>query len=185
MVTSINDISARFLVAAPGLEDPNFRRTVVLICEHSREGAFGLIVNRVLMNSFRPLLKALEIEKTLVDLPIYYGGPVKPDQGYVIYSPYDERYGAIKVTDGLAVTASKEILCDIAAGKGPDRFLFTLGFSGWAPSQLEEELMTDSWLVAPLDHDLIFDLPVGERWKYAAHSIGIDPERFIARSASA
>jgi putative transcriptional regulator len=185
MVTSISDISGRFLVAAPGLEDPNFKRTVVLICEHSRDGAFGLIVNKVLMNSFKPLLKALEIERTIVDLPILYGGPVKPDQGYVIYSPRDERYDVIRVTDGLAVTASKEMLYEIAEGKGPEKYLFTLGFSGWAPGQLEEELMTDSWLVAPLDYDLIFGLAVGERWKCAAHSIGIDPDRFVGRSASA
>jgi putative transcriptional regulator len=185
MMTSITDMSAKFLIAAPGLEDPNFRQTVVLVCEHSQQGAFGLIVNRVLMNSFRPLMKAFEIEKTVIDLPIFYGGPVRPDQGYVIYSPYDEKYGAIRVTDTLAVTASKEILYDLAKGKGPKEFLLTLGFSGWSPEQLEEEVMMDTWLVSPLDREVIFSLPVADRWKYAAHSIGVDLERFIGRSGRA
>jgi putative transcriptional regulator len=185
MMTSITDMSAKLLIAAPGLQDPNFRQTVVLVCEHSQQGAFGLIVNRVLMNSFKPLMNALEIEKTVIDLPIFYGGPVRPDQGYVIYSPYDEKYGAVRVTDNLAVTASKDILCDIAAGKGPEEFLLTLGFAGWSPKQLEEEVMMDAWLVSPLDRDVIFGLPVADRWKYAAHSIGVDLDRFICRGGRA
>jgi putative transcriptional regulator len=185
MMTSITNMSAKFLIAAPGLEDPNFRQTVVLVCEHSQQGAFGLIINRVLMNSFRPLMKAFEIEKSVIDLPIFYGGPVRPDQGYVIYSPYDEKYSAVRVTDTLAVTASKEILYDLAEGKGPKDFLLTLGFAGWSPEQLEEEVMMDTWLVSPCDRDIIFSLPVADRWKYAAHSIGVDFERFICRSGSA
>ena len=83
----IEKISGKFLIAVPGLEDPNFKHTVILVCEHSREGAFGIVVNRVLMNSFRPLLKAFEIERSVIDMPVYYGGPVKPEQGYVLYSP--------------------------------------------------------------------------------------------------
>jgi putative transcriptional regulator len=185
MMTNITNMSAKLLIAAPGLEDPNFRQTVVLVCEHSKQGAFGLIVNRVLMNSFKPLMKAFEIEETVIDLPIFYGGPVRPDQGYVIYSPYDEKYGAIRVTDALAVTASKEILYDIAEGKGPDQFLLTLGFSGWSPAQLEEEVMMDAWLVSPLDRAVIFTLPVGDRWRHAANSIGVDFERFICKSGRA
>jgi putative transcriptional regulator len=185
MMTNISDMSAKLLIAAPGLEDPNFKQTVVLVCEHSKQGAFGLIVNRVLMNSFKPLMKAFEIEKSVIDLPIFYGGPVRPDQGYVIYSPYDEKYGAIKVADTLAVTASKEVLYDIARGKGPAHFLFTLGFAGWSPAQLEEEVMMDAWLVSPLDRAVIFSLPVANRWRHAASSIGVDFERFICKSGRA
>jgi putative transcriptional regulator len=181
----IENISGKFLIAVPGLEDPNFKHTVVLVCEHSKEGAFGIVVNRVLMNSFRPLLKAFEIERSVIDMPIYYGGPVKPEQGYVLYSPYNEKYGAMKVSETLGVTASKEILFDIAAGKGPSRFLLTLGFSGWTANQLEEELMVDSWLVAPLDYDILFKAPITERWRLAAGSIGVDLERYSHRSGYA
>jgi putative transcriptional regulator len=182
---NISDMSAKFLIAAPGLEDPNFKQAVVLVCEHTQQGAFGLIINRVLMNSFKPLMKAFEIEKSVVDLPIFYGGPVRPDQGYVVYSPYDEKYGSIRVMDALAVTASKEILYDIAEGKGPERFLLTLGFSGWSANQLEEEIMMDAWLVSPLDRDVLFNMPAADRWKHAAHSIGVDFDRFICRSGRA
>ena len=181
----MEDISGKFLIAVPGLEDENFKHTVVLICEHSKEGAFGIVVNRVLMNSIKPLLKAFEIKRTLVDMPIYYGGPVKPEQGYVLYSPYEKKYGALRIAEELAVTTSKEILFDIAEGKGPQRYILTLGFSGWAANQLEEELMMDSWLVAPLDDRILFSVPVSERWKHAAQSIGVDMERYCNRSGCA
>ncbi len=185
MMMNITDMSAKFLIAAPGLEDPNFKQAVVLVCEHTQQGAFGLIINKVLMNSFKPLMKAFEIEKSVVDLPIFYGGPVRPDQGYVLYSPYDERHDSIRVTDTLAVTASKEILYDIAGGHGPEWFLFTLGFAGWSANQLEEEIMRDAWLVSPLDRDVLFNMPAADRWKHAARSIGVDFDRFICRSGRA
>ncbi len=140
----INNMSGKFLIAAPGLNDPNFNRSVVLICEHTKDGAFGLIVNRILMNSFTPLLNAFDIKSSLIDLPVYYGGPVKPEQGYVLYSPVYKKYLSIRVSETLAVTASKDILYDIAKGEGPEKFIFTLGFSGWAPNQLEEEMLMDS-----------------------------------------
>ena len=185
MFTSINDIRAKFLIAVPGLEDQNFRQTVVLICEHTKEGAFGLIVNRILMNSFRPFLKMFDITRTVVDFPIFFGGPVRPEQGYVLYTPYDRKYGSIRISDNLAVTPSKEVLHDIARGAGPKRFIFTLGFSGWTANQLEDELMLDSWLVAPLDYDILFKVPVGDRWRSAADSIGVNFERLINRSGCA
>jgi putative transcriptional regulator len=181
----IRNVSGSFLIAAPGMEDSNFSRTVVLICDHTKEGAFGLIVNKVLMNSFKPLLGAFAIEKTCVDLPIYYGGPVKPEQGYVIYSPYRDTYGQIRVTKTLAVTASREILQDIAAGKGPARYMLALGFAGWASNQLEQELMTDSWIIAPLKEDIIFDVSPADRWKVTAGTIGVDFGRFFCSSGSA
>jgi putative transcriptional regulator len=185
MNTNIDDISGKFLIAAPGLEDLNFNQTVVLICEHTKQGAFGLIVNRILMNSFIPLLNAFDIKNSLIDLPVHYGGPVKPEQGYVLYSPIDKRYISIEVSENSAVTASKKILYDIAEGKGPENYLFTLGFSGWDANQLEEELMMDGWLVAPFDYNLIFNIPVSERWRSAVDSIGIDVNRYINRSGMA
>ncbi|MEW6108956.1 MAG: YqgE/AlgH family protein [Nitrospirota bacterium] len=185
MNINIDNMSGRLLIAAPGLEDPNFSHTVVLICEHTKEGAFGLILNRILMNSFKPLLNAFDMKSSLIDMPVYYGGPVKPEQGYVLYSPIQERYISIKVSERLAVTASKEILFDIAEGKGPEKFMFALGFSGWAANQLEEELIEDSWIVSPLDYNIIFKVPAGERWKYAAALSGIELDRFINKSGNA
>ena len=181
----ISNLAGRLLIATPGLEDPNFRHSVVLICEHSADGAFGIILNRVLMNSFKPLLRAFDLKDSSVDLPVYFGGPVRPEQGYVIYTPFDKKYKTTRIARNLALTASKEILHDIAKGTGPAKYLFALGFSGWAANQLEDEMMTDSWLVAPVSTDLIFDVPVGERWRRAATTIGIDLDRVVNRSAKA
>jgi len=182
----IRNLTCMFLIAIPSLKDPNFERTVILICDHTKDGAFGLVVNRILLNSFVPLLGGLDIKECAIDLPVFYGGPVKPEQGYILYSPSQcesiptgSYYPSIKINDNLALTTAKEILIDIAAGKGPKQFLFTLGFAGWAPGQLEYELMTDSWLIAPVNNKIIFDMPVNNRWKAAADSIGVDLTRLV------
>ena len=181
----IGDISGNFLVAVPGLDDPNFDHTVVLICEHTRQGAFGLVINKVLMNSISPLLQSLGIEKKKLNLPVHYGGPVNPDQGYVIYSPYDEKYQSIVISGNFAVTVSKNILYDIASGKGPEKFIFALGSAGWGTNQLEEELMMGSWIVSPANFHIIFNVPVSERWKSAARLTGVDLDRYCDLGGSA
>jgi putative transcriptional regulator len=182
----IRNLTGMFLIAVPGLKDPNFERAVVLICDHTKDGAFGLVVNRILLNSFIPLLTGLDIKEYVRDLPVFHGGPVKPDQGYILFSPsrHDpittgNYYPSIKINDNLVLTTSKEILVDIARGKGPRQFLFTLGFAGWSPGQLEHELMTDDWLIAPVNNKIIFEVPVTKRWKAAAESIGVDFTRLV------
>lgn len=177
----IKNLTGMFLIAVPSLKDPNFERTVVLICDHTKDGAFGLVVNRILLSSFVPLLGGLDIKECVIDLPVFYGGPVKPEQGYILYSPPGNYYPSIKINDNLVLTTEREILIDIAAGKGPKQFLFTLGFAGWAPGQLEYELMIDSWLIAPINNKIIFDIPINERWKAAADSIGVDLARLVHR----
>lgn len=173
-----------FLIAVPSLRDPNFARTVVLICDHSNEGAFGLVINRLLLSSFIPLSSSFDIRELTIDMPVYYGGPVKPEQGYVLYSSRRDYYPSIKIHDNLILTTAKEVLMDIAVGKGPEKFLFILGFAGWAPGQLERELMEDSWLIAPSDNRIIFDTPLNERWTAAAHLIGVDLNRVVCRQGS-
>lgn len=182
----IRNLSGMFLIAAPSLRDPNFEHTVVLICDHNQDGAFGLVVNRLLLHSFAPLKAGLEITESTADLPVFYGGPVKPEQGYILYLSHADLYSpSLKISDDLSLTTSRDILVDIAMGKGPQKFLFTLGFSGWAPGQLEAEMMTDSWLIAPSHNGIIFDMPVSERWKAAAHLIGVDLTRVSSRQGSA
>jgi len=177
----IKNLTGTFLIAVPSLKDPNFERTVVLICDHSKDGAFGLVINSILLNSFIPILNWLDIKESLTDLPAFYGGPVHPEQGHILYTPEGTNYAAIFINDSLALTTSKDILIDIARGKGPKRFLFALGYAGWTSGQLEYELMIDSWLVAPLNNRIVFDIPVSERWKAAAESIGVDLMRFFNR----
>ena len=177
----INNLTCMFLIAAPSLKDPNFERTVVLICEHSKDGAFGLVVNRILLDSFVPFHSGFAIKECIIDLPVFSGGPVKPEQGYILYSSSDRYSPSIKIDDTLLLTTSREILIDIAEGKGPGKFLFALGFAGWSPGQLEYELMTDSWLVAPASNRIIFETPVNDRWKAAADLIGVDLTRVFCK----
>jgi putative transcriptional regulator len=177
----IGNMTGMFLIAVPSLKDPNFERTVVLICDHSKDGAFGLVINRILLSSFIPLHGGFDIKDCLVDMPVYCGGPVKPEQGYILYLSSHIYYPSIKIGESLSLTTSKEVLVDIAAGKGPEKFLFTLGFAGWSPGQLEYEVMIDSWLVAPSHNSIIFDIPAGERWKAAADLIGVDLSRVVCR----
>ena len=185
MSVHVGNISGNFLIAVPGLNDPNFDHTVVLICKHTKEGAFGLVINKILMRSITPLLQSFAMEKEQLDVPVYYGGPVKPDQGYVIYSPYEGKYNSMLIAEDLAVSASQEILSDIVAGEGPEKFIFALGSAGWDAQQLEEELIMGTWIVAPADARLIFSVPVSERWKSAAGLIGIDFDRYCDLSGSA
>jgi len=175
------DLSGMFLIAVPSLKDPYFERSVILICDHTKDGAFGLIINRILLSSFIPLSGGLNIKECIMDLPVFYGGPVKPEQGYILYSSSDSYYPSIKIENGLVLTTAREILVDITAGKGPSKFLFALGFAGWAPGQLEAELMIDSWLVAPADKKIIFETPVNDRWQAAADLIGVDLSRVVCR----
>ena len=184
MNIDITNLAGMFLIAVPSLKDPNFERTVVLICDHTKDGAFGLVVNRILLNSFFPLQNGLEIKECVIDMPVFYGGPVKPEQGYMLYASRHDYYPSIKIHDNLILTTAKEILTDTAMGKGPDKFLFVLGFAGWAPGQLERELIEDSWLIAPSDNRIIFDTPVNERWMAAAELIGVDLKRVVCRQGS-
>lgn len=179
------NLTGMFLIAVPSLKDPNFEQTVVLICDHTKDGAFGIVVNRILLNSFVPLLGGLDIKDCVTDIPVFYGGPVKPDQGYILYASSKNYQPSIKIDNKLILTTAREILIDIAAAKGPKKFLFALGFAGWAPGQLEHELMIDSWLVAPAINKIIFDIPVNERWKASADSIGVDITRLVQRQGMA
>jgi putative transcriptional regulator len=180
----IRNLTNTFLIAVPSLRDPSFARAVVLICDHSKDGAFGLVINRLLLSSFIPLSSSFDIKECSIDIPVYYGGPVKPEQGYVLYESRHDYYPSIKIQDNLILTTAKEILTDIAVGKGPGKFLFILGFAGWSPGQLERELVEDSWLIAPVDSRIIFDTPVNERWTAAAALIGVDLKRVFCRQGS-
>jgi putative transcriptional regulator len=182
---NMKSLSGNFLVASPGLDDMNFGQTVVLLCDHTEEGAFGLVVNKVIMESFQSLLFNFDIAPGIVDLPVYYGGPVRPEQGYIVYSPFSKKYGNLKIGRTIGVTSSRELLQDIVLGKGPEHYLFALGSSGWNANQLEGELMTDGWLVAPVESDILFRVKPAERWRAAARLIGVDFHRYSERSGNA
>jgi putative transcriptional regulator len=173
-----SSVAGRLLVATPDLEDPNFRQTVVYMIRHDEGGAMGLVVNRVLGSG--PLDKMLErlgidpgVEHDL-EIDVHYGGPVEAGRGFMLHTPDYRAEDTLVVSDLAALTASPEILRDIAAGKGPRRSLFALGYAGWAPHQLEDELAVGAWVVVDADEALLFDGQTETKWQRAFDRRGID-----------
>ena len=171
-------LKGEFLIAMPALNDPNFSRTVVCICEFSSEGALGMIVNR-LYAAFcaRDLFKELSIEyiKEAESLPIYNGGPVNIGDVFILHGAPFHWAGCHRINSWLALTNTRDVLEAIGRGEGPDSFLIILGCSGWGGGQLEMELKNNFWLTAPADEAVLFDTPVEDRWTAGMALINIDP----------
>ena len=166
------------LIASPLLTDPNFTRTVVLMCLHNDESALGLVLNRSSGLSVRQVFEDLELAPAddMWARDVLIGGPVQPHQGWVLYAsmePAGEE--EIAVGPGLRLSASKSILERIGRGEGPSRYQLLFGYAGWGPQQLESEIGEGSWLPAELDETLIFETQIDERWGHALASLGIDP----------
>ena len=173
----ISQLSNQFLIAMPGLQDPHFSHTVTLICQHNQEGAMGLLINRPTPMNLGDLAAQLGIElgdPDMTNVPIYHGGPVQPEQGFVLHSPQGEWDSTMEISKDLAMTVSQDIIEAIAHGLGPENFLIALGYAGWGAGQLEDELAANSWLNGPADKHIIFDTSVDERWDTAAKLLGIE-----------
>lgn len=170
-------LTNHFLIAMPGMGDPNFSRTVTYMCQHTEEGALGIVINRPINMELGEILAQMEISAQLDEvtkLPVYGGGPVQPERGFVIHSPVGKWDSSLKVSPGIALTTSRDILESIAAGKGPDKFLIALGYAGWGEGQLEREIIDNAWLHAAAENSILFDLPAAKRWKSAAEQMGVD-----------
>ncbi len=170
-------LANNLLIAMPTLADPNFARTVTLICEHSNEGAMGLVINRPTHLKLREILQQLNIDaehSVHADAPVYFGGPVQNSRGFVLHEPLGSWEATLAVTDTLGVSTSRDILEAVARNEGPDRYLVTLGYAGWGAGQLERELSDNSWLNAPSAAEILFTLPPEQRWKAAARLAGVD-----------
>ncbi len=171
------NLTDQFLIAMPQLADPNFFHTVTYVCEHNDEGALGIVVNRPLELKLAEILGHLEIEladETAGSAPVYYGGPVQQERGFVIHGPPGEWEASMAVNDRIAISTSSDILAAIAAGRGPDRWLVALGYAGWGAGQLERELAENAWLSGPADETILFDLEPERRWEAAAAALGVD-----------
>ena len=170
-------LTNQFLVAMPSLEDPNFRESVTFICEHNAHGALGIIINRPMNVVLDDILKQLDLKAESLAMgatPVFLGGPVQPERGFVIHEPQGDWQATLKVGENIGVTTSRDVLAALAGGNGPKRSFVALGYAGWSPGQLEEEIKSNSWLSAPADAAIIFDTPVEQRWQAAARSIGVD-----------
>jgi putative transcriptional regulator len=180
------DLAGKLLIAMPGMGDPRFARSVVLICAHSDDGAMGLIVNKPAPDlRFDDLLRQLDIPvgDGGRDIRVHYGGPVERGRGFVLHShDYDGGKGSMTVDGGFRMTATLDVLEAMASGGGPGKALLALGYAGWGPGQIEEEIARNDWLTAEALPRLVFDADDAAKWAGALRLIGVDP---VALSATA
>ncbi|UZD92621.1 YqgE/AlgH family protein [Cognatishimia activa] len=170
----------------PGMGDPRFAHSVVFLCAHSPDGAMGLIVNKTMGKmTFSDLLEQLSIEESAQSrpIPLHFGGPVEGGRGFVLHSSeYRSQISTLPVDDFFAMTATQDVLEEMAQGDGPDKALMALGYSGWGPGQLEAEIADNGWLICDAGFDLVFDLADEKKWEAALNTLGVDP---LTLSASA
>ena len=189
-------LDGQLLIAMPTMIDRRFARSVIYMCAHSAEGAMGLIINqRASHISFPDLLERLEIVGTdaeetmppdMLSMAIHVGGPVEPERGFVLHSTdYFAASSTLPIDDEVCLTATIDILKAMATGKGPDRAILALGYAGWAPGQLENEIQANGWLHCPPDLDLIFERNLEQKYDRALSKIGIDPMHLVSSAGHA
>lgn len=170
-------LTGHFLIAMPNMVDPFFSRTLTFICEHNDQGALGLVVNRPIDMTLGALFEQISVplnDGGQGGLPVYFGGPVQMDRGFVLHSPVGDWQSTLRVSEELGLTTSKDVLVAVGEGQGPNRLLVTLGYAGWAPGQLEHELSQNAWLTVAATSEVIFDLPPEERLPAAMQLLGVD-----------
>ena len=181
-------LTNQLLIAMPAMGDPNFSQTVALICDHSAQGALGLILNKPLPMRMGEIFEQLEIEieqGPLIERQVLRGGPMQTDRGFVVHRAGGEWDSTLKVSDSIHVTTSRDILAAMARGKGPDEAVVALGYAGWDGGQLEDEIRANAWLSAPVEAGIIFDLPFESRWHAAARLLGVELSRISSISGNA
>ena len=183
-----HSLANQLLIALPTLADPNFSRSVTLICQHDADGAMGVTINRPSEYTLGEVFRQMGIESdddALCARPVLAGGPVHPERGFVLHDGQREWDSTLAITDGLFVTTSRDVLEAIANGDGPALATVALGCAGWGAGQLEQELVENSWLTVPADPEVLFALPLTERWQAAADRIGVDLSRVSGYSGHA
>ena len=183
------DLTGKMLIAMPGIADEMFDHSLVYLCSHSVDGAMGLVVNRLTPEvGLKELLKQLEIpaSATAKAQPVYFGGPVELQRGFVLHSSdYTSRVKSLEVSEDLSMTATLDVLEDIAEGKGPEKYLVMLGYSGWGPGQLEGEIAQNGWLTTDASVELLFETRPDEKWQKALETLGVDAISLSAEAGHA
>ncbi|MDX1802750.1 MAG: YqgE/AlgH family protein [Alcanivorax sp.] len=172
-----SSLKHQLLVAMPHMADPNFEHSVTYIVEHSSEGAMGLTLNRPVQVSLGDILSDMDIE---IEVPpserhrVVAGGPVQQEAGFVLHGADTHWHSSVPLSDGLMLTTSRDVLEAIAVGEGPERSLICLGYAGWEPGQLEQELVDNAWLSSPASRKLVLETPFEQCWQAAAAALGVD-----------
>ena len=191
---SANHLANQFLIAMPGMVDPNFAGSVIYLFEHTERGAMGLVINRPTELDLGTLFDKIELKleiSPLLDQPVYFGGPVQVERGFVLHEsiPSPSYSSSLIIPGGLTMTTSKDVLEAVAIGNGPRKFLMTLGYAGWSAGQLEEEITLNGWMNVPLAReqmvDIIFDTPSGQRYEKAMSHLGFNPSHLSGEAGHA
>jgi putative transcriptional regulator len=172
-----HSLAAHFLIAMPAMDDPNFAQGVTLLCQHSEEGAIGVMVNRPSDLRLGAVLEQMNITaktQAIADIAILHGGPVQPDRGFILHDDPRDWNSTLRFGNGLAVSTSRDILEAIANDDGPKNMLIALGYAGWSDGQLEQEIVENAWLTVPADHAILFHTPIHARWQGAAKTLGVN-----------
>ncbi len=185
------NLTNQFLIAMPGMGDETFRGSVVYLCEHTEKGALGLVINKPIDIKLKSLFEKVDLtleRPDLADEPVYFGGPVQTERGFVLHEPLGEgteggHYNSsMQIPGGLEMTTSKDVLEALSHGAGPKKVLVTLGYSGWSAGQLEDEILRNGWLTVDAAPEIIFETPVEQRYARALSLLGIDP-RMLSQEA--
>ena len=171
-------MTGQLLIAMPGMRDERFARTVIYMCAHTDEGAMGLVLNQIIDSlTFNQLLGQLGIDedRSRSDVPVHFGGPVEAGRGFVLHTADYKQDATLEVDEEIALTATIDILKAIARGYGPRRSILALGYAGWGPGQLDQEIRQNGWLQVPADSEIIFDTDHETKWERAIAKLGIDP----------
>jgi len=170
-------LTNQFLIAMPNLMDPNFFHSVTYICEHNERGAMGIVINQPVDLTVGDLVNQIGMqskENALLHQPVYRGGPVETERGFVLHQPLGKWESSLPIADGIGVSTSNDIIRAIAQGNGPRQCLIALGSAGWGAGQLEREIAENAWLSGPADTQIIFDIDAELRWEKAARLLGVD-----------
>ncbi len=182
------NLTNQFLIAMPALADPNFYHTVTYVCAHNEDGAMGIVINRPMDLNLGDIMTQMNIDVTadrVKSLPIFDGGPVQRERGFVIHRPGGKWDAMLEVGSELSVTTSRDILVAVANGKGPEKTLIALGYAGWGAGQLEKEIAENAWLHGPASERVLFEMPHEERWQAAAALVGVDFDRLSGEAGHA
>jgi len=186
---NLNNLRNQYLLATPAVKDPLFASSLVYMCEHNAEGSMGLVVNHRSEQNLEAIFEQLEIDchdETIRQTPVFLGGPVQLQQGFVLHdAPPRDYEQSLQVGDDMYLTTSLDILQDIAQGKGPAHYLVALGYAGWAAGQLEQELQDNAWLTAPAHPEITFHPDIDARWQLAFDQLGFDLDSLSPTTGSA
>ena len=174
------NLTHHFLIAMPAMADPNFAHTLTYVCNHDKDGALGLVVNRPTDMTLSALFEQIELPlagEALRATPVHYGGPVQGDRGFVLHRPLGNWTSTLAISDDMGLTTSKDVLAALGRGDGPHDILVSLGYAGWSAGQLEHELGQNAWLTVEADADLLFGMPADQRLSAALNLLGIDFSR--------